>query len=76
MFRGSECAASPLEELTGTFEPFNEQTLASLYASEQDYLEKLAASISAALEAGFILPPDADKLRKEAPEAYRSAVAR
>ncbi len=55
--------------LVGTTRIFSAEQLAELYSSGEDFLEKFNASIDSSLEKGFILPSDADRLRKRAKDA-------
>ncbi|MGB5310574.1 MAG: alpha/beta hydrolase domain-containing protein, partial [Polyangiales bacterium] len=38
---------------------FDDEQLGELYPTEQDYLDAVNASVEAAVDAGFLLPPDA-----------------
>lgn len=46
--------------LFGTTRLFDDAELAALYPTEQDYLDAVNSSTQIAVDAGFILPPDAD----------------
>lgn len=56
--------------LFGGTEPFDRATLVERYGTADDYLEAFRASAEAAVEAGYLLPHDADELIAEA-EANR-----
>jgi hypothetical protein len=43
----------------GTTALFDDEQLSALYPTEQDYLDAVNTSVEAAVEAGFLLPPDA-----------------
>jgi hypothetical protein len=53
---------SVLCSLFGNTEPFDAATLAELYPTPQDYVDAVTASAEAAVDAGFLLQPDADAL--------------
>jgi hypothetical protein len=48
--------------LFGDTEPFDAATLTSLYPTAEDYVDAVTASAEAAVDAGFLLQPDADAL--------------
>lgn len=50
----------------GTHVPFDEATLRQLYSTRDAYVEALRSSIERNLEAGFILPSDAEEMLREA----------
>jgi hypothetical protein len=52
--------------LLGTTVPFTDEQLAALYPSHEDYVETVRASADDAVEAGFLLPPEADAMIAEA----------
>ena len=54
--------------LFGSTETFDADTLADLYDSEADYLAEFEASAADAVDAGFLLQPDADELVDRATE--------
>lgn len=56
--------------LFGSTEPFDRATLVERYGTADDYLDAFRASAEAAVEAGYLLPHDADELIAEA-EANR-----
>jgi hypothetical protein len=53
----------------GTTFLFDAAQLAELYPTEQDYLDAVNASLDAALEAGYLLPPDAALIVADAEES-------
>jgi hypothetical protein len=53
---------SVLCSLFGDTRPFDAATLAELYPTPQDYVDAVTASAEAAVDAGFLLRPDADAL--------------
>lgn len=57
--------------LFGTTVPFDQQTLADLYGTADDYVAAFTASAAEAVAAGVLLQPDADALVAEA-EANRA----
>jgi hypothetical protein len=63
--RGDVCV------LFGTTTPFDQDTIAELYASADDYVEQFRTSAEEAVAAGHLLQPDADALVAEA-EANRT----
>jgi hypothetical protein len=52
--------------LFGTTTPFEEATLAALYPTHDAYVSAFNAATDAAVEAGFILPPDAELMKAHA----------
>ena len=52
--------------LYGSHEPFDQQTLDSLYESHEDYVARVKAVVAANLEAGYILPYAAEQTIREA----------
>ena len=50
----------------GTTALFDETQLAELYPTEQDYLDAVTESLQAAVDAGFLLPPDATLIGQDA----------
>ena len=57
--------------LFGTTTPFDRSTLVELYGTADEYVERFGASAAEAVDAGFLLQPDADVLIGEA-EANRA----
>ncbi|NNE72381.1 MAG: hypothetical protein HKN26_01820 [Acidimicrobiales bacterium] len=55
-------------DLFGTSIPLDAAALLELHGSADDYITAFEASTEAAVEAGFLLPTDADQLRAEAEE--------
>jgi hypothetical protein len=53
----------------GTTFLFDAAQLAELYPTEQDYLNAVNASVDAAVEAGYLLPPDAALIVADAEES-------
>ena len=53
----------------GTTSLFDEAQLSELYPTEQDYLDAVNASVDAAVEAGYLLPPDAALIVADAVES-------
>jgi hypothetical protein len=53
----------------GTTSLFDGEQLAELYPTEQDYLDAVNASVEAAVEAGYLLPPDAALIIEDAEES-------
>ena len=60
----------------GTFIPFNEAQLRSLYSNHADYVAKVRAAADASVADGFLLPEDADALVAEADASDVLAVPR
>jgi hypothetical protein len=52
----------------GSSIPFDDATLAELYPSRDDYLERFDAALEEAVEAGFVRPVDRDAYAAEARE--------
>jgi hypothetical protein len=52
--------------LFGSRTPFTTQTLKLLYPTHGDYVAKVTASAAAAVQAGFLLPPDAQIIDRQA----------
>ena len=52
--------------LYGSHQPFDEQTLDSLYSSHDEYVAKVREVVNANLEAGYILPYAAELTIREA----------
>ncbi len=50
----------------GTTALFDDEQLAELYPSDQDYVDAVTDSLDAAVEAGFVLPVDADLILTDA----------
>ena len=50
----------------GTTVLFDEAQLAELYPTEQDYLDAVTESLQAAVDAGFLLAPDATLIGQDA----------
>jgi hypothetical protein len=55
--------------LSGTTRVFTGDQLAELYPTPQDYLKKFDAATDDAVRNGYILPSDAEQLRKRAKDA-------
>lgn len=55
--------------LFGETRPFDAATLAALYPTHQDYVDAVTESAEAAVDAGFLLPADADDLIAAAEDA-------
>ncbi|MDH5675386.1 MAG: alpha/beta hydrolase domain-containing protein [Myxococcales bacterium] len=55
--------------LFGSTTPFAADKLAELYPSHQDYVDKVQAAAEAAVQAGFVLPPEAETFIAEAEAA-------
>jgi hypothetical protein len=55
--------------LFGQTVPFDDETLAGLYPTHQDYVDAVTASADAAVEAGFLLRTDADDIVAAAEDA-------
>ena len=53
----------------GTTVLFDDATLASLYADHDAYVAAVNAATDSAVEAGFILPPDAELIKTQAAES-------
>jgi Alpha/beta hydrolase domain len=51
---------------TGGHAPFDTATLRSLYASHEDYVSRVNTAVQRAVEAGYLLDPDAQALRRDA----------
>lgn len=52
--------------LTGQTTPFDSATLASLYPTNGAYVSAFDAATDRAVAAGFILPGDADQMKRDA----------
>jgi hypothetical protein len=50
----------------GTTTLFDDEQLGELYPTEQDYLDAVNASVDVAVDAGFLLPPDAALIAADA----------
>ena len=59
-------AASVFCSLFGAGEPFTDEHLADLYDSHEDYVGQVTDAAEAAVEAGWLLPEDADAMVAEA----------
>ncbi len=59
--------------LFGTTRLFTAEEMAALYVDETGYVEAVTASANAAVDAGFLLPEDAELIIQWAPEQWRSA---
>jgi Alpha/beta hydrolase domain len=67
-------SGGPLGFLVGVCEPFDAATLARLYpGGKREYLNKFEASLSSAIEAGFILAADRQEILELAAIAYRGS---
>jgi hypothetical protein len=55
--------------LFGSTTPFDEATLVALYPTHDDYVDKVTAAADDAVEAGFLLPADRDRIVAEAESA-------
>ena len=53
--------------LSGTTALFDAATMASLYVDRQGYVDAVSAATDSAVEAGFLLPPDAERIKAAAP---------
>jgi hypothetical protein len=60
--------------LFGKTIPLDEATIDDLYASNQDYLDAVNASVNAAIEDGFLVPEDADLILQWAESAGYKAL--
>jgi len=65
-YGSSTCAPGLLGFLGGQYVPFDGATLAKLYPTHDDYVNKVTASAQQAVASGFILSDDADRLIAEA----------
>jgi hypothetical protein len=54
--------SAPACALSGSTTPFDAATLARLYPDHQSYVEAYTVSTEAAVDAGFILRPEADEM--------------
>ena len=59
--------------LFGTTRIFTAAEMAALYVDEAGYVAAVTESANAAVEAGFLLPEDAELIIAWAPEQWRSA---
>ena len=59
----------PFCRLFGSTTPFDAATLARLYPTHDAYLSAFTASAEAAVDAGFILRPEADEMIAEAQQS-------
>lgn len=71
---GSGNSGGPLAHLVGVSEPFEATRLDRIYpGGKSEYLRKFEASLSAAIEAGFILPADRWEILELAALGYRGS---
>lgn len=61
--------------LTGSTVPFSEAELAERYPTEEGYAQALAAAVQDAVDAGHLLPEDAQGIVQSAPQRFVSAQA-
>jgi hypothetical protein len=52
----------PIARLSGSTRPFDDDTLGSLYRSNEEYLERFAAATQQAVASGFVLADDATEI--------------
>jgi hypothetical protein len=57
---------NPVCRLGGTTELFGAATMATLYVDRQGYIDAVAEAADQAVDAGFLLPPDAERIRAAA----------
>jgi hypothetical protein len=57
---------NPICSLGGTTELFSAATMASLYVDRQGYIDAVAKATDRAVDAGFLLTPDAERIRAAA----------
>jgi len=57
---------SPGCRLSGTTELFDAATMATLYVDRQGYIDAVDAATQTALDARFLLEPDAERIRAAA----------
>lgn len=57
--------------LFGTTTPFDVETLAELYPTAEDYVSAFNAATDRAMQAGFILAPDAELMKAAAADVFR-----
>jgi hypothetical protein len=57
---------NPICRLTGTTELFGAATMATRYVDRQGYIDAVAAATDQAVDAGFLLTPDAQRIRAAA----------
>ncbi len=62
----SPCAAGQLGFLAGQFVPFDEATLVQLYPTHDEYVAQVTASAGKAVDAGYMLTDDANRLIADA----------
>ncbi len=66
---GEAAAGGPVCRLFGSTTPFDAATLARLYPTHDAYVSAFTASAEAAVDAGFILRPEADEMIAEAQQS-------
>jgi hypothetical protein len=67
-------SGSPMASMAGSCEPFDAATLDRLYpGGKREYLKKFEASLSSAINAGFILAADRQEILDLAAIAYRGS---
>ncbi len=63
MLSGLGNGGHPIAYLCGCTVPFDSDRLGTLYASGREYLERFEAATDDAVEAGFVLPADAEEVK-------------
>ena len=66
---GENGGRSPICSLFGSRAPFDAATLHRLYPTHDDYVAKVKASAASAVQAGFLLAPDAAEIVRTAESA-------
>jgi len=64
----ADAGVEGLGGLSGARHDFDDATLRKLYASRDDYLSRYDTAVDAAVDAGFVVAPDDDDLRRVARE--------
>lgn len=72
ILRGEPNTGASFCRLFGTTSLFSAEQMAMLYVDEAGFVEAVTESTNAALEAGFLLPEDADAIITWAPQQWRS----
>jgi predicted lipoprotein with Yx(FWY)xxD motif len=65
-YGSSPCAAGQLGFLAGQFVPFDTATLVQLYPTHDEYVAQVSASANKAVDAGYMLTEDANRLIADA----------
>ncbi|PLW68980.1 alpha/beta hydrolase domain-containing protein [Pseudohalioglobus lutimaris] len=71
ILRGEPNSGASFCRLFGTTSLFSAEQMATLYVDESGFVDAVTESTNAALEAGFLLPEDADAITTWAPQQWR-----